>query len=197
MNRRYLIGGGLAVLALTVALSLFGGRTYVDLRDARRSTATLQTTLSTAQAELALAKAEADSLRLVRAVTDTIYRTRVRTLPSDTVLVGLPAACDACVARSRAQDSALAAAADLIREDSTQIAAHQRTIARVTDRLRAADSAALDLRGALDRAARQQGGPRRILGIPLPEVVAGYGLSLSEGQIRPGPALVLGWKVSF
>lgn len=188
--------GGLVSLFVVLGLALFGGRTYVDLREARETVVFTQTELGNALGALMLARGESDSLRQVRGEVTVVYRDRVREVPPDTVLVGLPPACDECVARSRAQDVALAAAASVIREDSTLIEQQEQTIRGVTRSLLVADSSLTALRGQLDEAS-QRDGRRKILGIPLPEVFAGYGLSFPEGQVRHGPVLALGWKVAL
>jgi hypothetical protein len=144
-------------------------------------------------ATLIFAKAERDSIERDRQAERVVYRDRVREVPPDTVLVGLPPACDECVARSRAQDLALAAADSLLATQDTVIARQDTTLAAITRDLSRADYSLVAAREAIAKAARSD--RRTILGVPLPEVFAGYGLSLSERQL--GPVVALGWKVAF
>lgn len=185
----------LAGLALVVGLSLFGQSTYIDLREERATSVQVQTQLRDLATALGLAASEADSLRGVVGGTTIVYRDRVRTLPPDTVLVGLPPECDACVARSRAQDAALVAADSVIAAQGAVVSVQEAALTTARLRLTTADSSLTALTAAL--ADRLVSTSRKILGVPLPEVVAGYGLSFASGSVQHGPVLALGWKVSF
>lgn len=186
---------GLAALVLIVGLSVFGGRTYIDLRQEREAVSLVQQDLLRLAGTLALAQAESDSLRREGVRTRTIYRERVREVPPDTVLVGLPPECDECVARSRKQDVALAAADSVIAVQDSLVTVQSAALRTAQMQLGVADSSLTALKESL--VDREVSTSRKILGVPLPEVVAGYGLSFSEGQVRHGPQLTLGWRVRF
>lgn len=195
MTRGWAWGAAVAALVLVVGLSIFGGRTYVDLSSERAATARVQRDLLALADSLAQAHRTADSLQREGSRVRTVYRDRVREVPPDTVLVGLPSACDDCVARSRRQDAALAAADSALRVQDSLVTVQSAALRTAQMQLGVADSSLTALRGAL--ADRQVSTSRKLLGVPLPEVVAGYGVTLAHGEVTTGPQITLGWRVRF
>lgn len=197
MTPRHWKLAALISLALVVGLSLFGGRTALKLGKVTAALDISETQLAETRTQLREALWVADSLYRVAGRSEVVYRDRLRQLPPDTVLIGLPAACDACVKRSRAQDSALVAADSTIaRKDRAYKALFTSADSTVRE-LGELETELREVRAQLARVAvTPADGTRRIFGVPLPSVFAGYGVSFN-GSAQTGPVVGLGWKVDF
>lgn len=140
------------------------------------------------------AKAEAERLRARRVVqTPPVFYTNADSVPMvpKADYDSLAAEADSLWSAVRADSVAYAAQADRIRADS---AAYATLTTLRAEENRIHSTANSTLRGALAKARRGC----RVLGLlPCPEISAGYGATLTGGQVRTGPVLAVtipvGW----
>ena len=134
------------------------------------------------------AKAEAERLRARRVVqTPPVFYTNADSVPMvpKADYDSLAAEADSLWSAVRADSVAYAAQADRIRADS---AAYATLTTLRAEENRIHSTANSTLRGALAKARRGC----RVLGLlPCPEISAGYGATLTGGQVRTGPVLAV------